>query len=167
MSEDVMSGAHLESDEELKVYELGYLIVPTVPEEHLGAEVQKLKEVITAKKGTFVSEDFPKLRTLAYTITKHVGGRNIKCDRAYFGWLKFSMPAENSELLKNDLDRNGNVLRYLHIKTVKESTLFTGRQFGSRTDAAPIQAPKKVQKEELTETSMAQIDKEIEGLVIE
>jgi len=167
MSEEVIEGARLESEEELKVYELGFHIVPAVPEEHLAGEVQKLKEVITANKGTLVSEDFPKLRTLAYTIQKHVAGRNIKCDRAYFGWVKFMMPAEGMEPVKAALDSNDHLLRYLLIKTVKESTLYGGRHFSPKTESAPIQAPKKIQKEELTQTSMAEIDKEIEGLVIE
>lgn len=167
MSDETLSGAHLEAEEELKVYELGYLIVPTVPEEHLAGEVQKIKDVIVREKGTLVSDESPKLRTLAYTIVKHVAGRNIKCDRAFFGWIKFIMRPEGMAAIKESFDANDKILRSILVKTVKEHTMYGARQFVPKTEAAPIQTPKKVQKEELSPTSMAEIDKEIEGLVIE
>jgi len=167
MSDEITSGAHLEGEEELKVYELGYLLVPTVPEEHLAGEVQKLKDAIVSHKGTFVSEDAPKLRTLAYTIVKHVAGRNVKCDRAYFGWVKFVMDPGEIIALTKAVENNDKVLRHLLIKTVKESTLYGGRLMTPRGEGVPIQTPKKVQKEELTETTIAEIDKSIENLIIE
>ncbi len=167
MSDEVTSGAHLEQEEEPKVYELGFLIVSTVPEEHVGGEFQKIKDTVVANGGTFVSEDAPKLRPLAYTVLKHVAGRNVKYDKAYFGWVKFIMRPSSVEVFKSAIEKNQNILRHLLIMTVKESTLYTGRHFVPRGEAVPIQAPKKIQKEEMTETKIAKIDKEIEELVIE
>ncbi len=167
MSDDSLSGIHLETEEDFKVYELGYHLVPTVPEELLLGEVQKIKDAIVVGQGTFVSEDSPKLKALAYPIIKHVAGANVRCDRTYFGWVKFIMRPEALGVLKDTLDRNEKILRYLLIKTVKESTLYSGRHFGPRSEGVPIQAPKKIQKEEISATTMAEIDKTIEELVIE
>jgi len=71
------------------------------------------------------------------------------------------------ESLKKVIEFNTNILRFLLIKTVKESTVYSGRHFAAKGESTPIQTPKKIQKEELTATTMAEIDKSIEELIIE
>lgn len=144
-----------------KVYEVGYLVLPTVPEEHVSQEVQKVKTLIESASGSLITEDFPKLRTLAYSMKKHIGGRNLGFDKAYFGWVKFECPAVEIPTLKAGLEKMENLLRFILIETVRENTLYTPRM-SFRPQVA--EAGKEKVGEKISEE---QIEKEIENLVVE
>ena len=89
------------SDEEIKetdaqnateqVYELGYLLLPTILEENVSAAFGNLKELTTSLAGVPVSEEMPKMIQLAYPMSKVVANTRHRFTAAYFGWLKFTM----------------------------------------------------------------------------
>ena len=106
-----------------RVYELGYLLVPTLPEEKLAEEVSKIKSEIESKGGIFISEEFPSLKTLTYKMSKVIETRKQKFEQAYFGWVKCEIDAEAIPELKSIFNLNANILRFILIKTVRESTL--------------------------------------------
>lgn len=162
-----MSDTHLEEEVELKVYELGFHLIPTVSEAEIPVEFEKIKAGIIGIEGAVISEEVPKLRPLLYPIVKHLAGKNVKYSDAYFGWVKFMMPRTGVESLEVFLKDFPKLLRHLLIKTVKENTMSGGRFMQEKVESAPIQTPKKIQKEELTPTTIAEIDKEIESLIIE
>jgi ribosomal protein S6 len=111
--------------EELQVYEIGFHLLPSIPEEKLPEEVYAIKEVIEKNGGLFVSEDFPKQKVLTYKIYKKIGGQNKGFDTAYFGWIKFEINPSLISEIKSKIDSNDNLLRYLLVKTVKENTMFS------------------------------------------
>lgn len=76
---------------ENRIYEIGFHIVSSIPEEKLPAEMTIIKDLLESVKATVISEEFPKLRALTYTMTKVVGPKHLKFDTAYFGWVKFEM----------------------------------------------------------------------------
>ena len=78
----------LESQEP-KLYELGYHIIPTVAEDVLGDEVDKLREIVESNQGAIVSSEAPQVRDLAYPITKVIANKHTKFDSSYFGWMTF------------------------------------------------------------------------------
>jgi len=154
-----------EMQEDVKIYELGYHIVPTVGDENLPAEVSKVKTSIESHGGMFISEEFPVAHELAYTITKKIDTANKHFNKTYFGWVKFETTPGEVEKIKTELDFNANILRYIIIKTVRENTLVgTKLQVaekitrGARPEEKPIQVPQMSQEE---------IDKSIDSLVIE
>jgi ribosomal protein S6 len=53
-----------------KVYELGYLLAPSIAEEQVAGEVQNIKSVLDKFEAITITEDFPKLRPLAYMMAK-------------------------------------------------------------------------------------------------
>lgn len=106
------------------VYEVGFHIVPAVSPEKLPAEVDAIKALLDGNKATIISEEFPKLINLAYTMVKVVGPVRSKYDTAYFGWIKFEANTEAALEIKKAFDANEKVLRYLLIKTVAENTLY-------------------------------------------
>ncbi len=108
-----------------KVYEVGYLLLPSISEEQLPDHVSEIKKLIDAGEGVLISEENPKFRHLAYEMTKLIGTRNEKFTSAYFGWIKFEMTGENLLTLKAKLDAYQEVLRYLVIKTVRENTFMS------------------------------------------
>jgi ribosomal protein S6 len=116
-----MTEEMIEKDEN-RVYEVGYLLLPSIPEEQVSNHVSTIKKLIEGAGGEFISLEDPKLRHLSYEMKKLVGTSNTAFRSAYFGWVKFEMPAEGALNLKVELDKNENILRYLLIKTVREST---------------------------------------------
>jgi len=106
------------------VYEVGFHIVPAVSPEKLPAEVDAIKALLDGNKATIISEEFPKLRNLAYTMVKVLGPARHKYDTAYFGWIKFEAAPEAALEIKKAMDANEKVLRYLLIKTARENTLY-------------------------------------------
>lgn len=156
-------------ESESQVYELGYHIVSSVGEENLAAETSNIKELIEKAGGIFVSEDYPKSVKLAYEISKSMEGKNQKFDNAYFGWIKFEIKKEDVMKIKEGLDGNANILRFIIIKTVREST--TAPKITAFDKKAKI-LPKKtkalsVRKEEKKEIiSEEELDKTIEELVV-
>lgn len=145
------------SETNKKVYELGYHILPTVSEGNLSKEVEAIKSKITDLGGEFISEAAPQNTALAYEIVKEISNKNHKFNNAYFGWIKFEVEAEKIESLKEEMEKNLNVLRFIIIKTVRENTLATIKiaHKGSR----------KVTKEDTKPMDEAEVDKKIDEIV--
>lgn len=152
-------------DTKPKVYEIGYLLLPTIAEEQVASEVQTIKAAIERVQGEFITEDFPKLRPLAYTMAKAVSGQRSKSDKAYFGWIKFETTSSHIPDIKSELDKNPNILRFIIINTVRENTLVAQKltfkspgDVGDKPKAADGSEPKISQEE---------LDKTIDNLVVE
>lgn len=109
-------------DDQSQVYEIGYLLVSSIPEEKVNSEVESLKEILTKKDAEFLGEEAPELRTLAYTMIKKMGTSNHRFDQGYFGWFKFELAKKNIESVKKAFEENKNMLRTLVIATVRENT---------------------------------------------
>ena len=132
-------------------------------------EVEALKAIVLQDGGSLVSEGEPKLINLAYSMTKSVADTKKKFNTAYFGWLKFETKSELMPSIKKAVDANPNVLRYLLIKTVRENTLYTPK-LNTRAlakEEAPAKVKKSVKTDEKKATSVEDIDKSIDELVIE
>src|SRR3954466_12579344 len=158
-----METTETNKDKGTKVYEVGYLLIPTIPEEQLATEVESIKSLIEKHDGVFITEDFPKLRPLAYQMKKTTGGSNSKYNQAYFGWIKFEVISGALQVITKDIEKNPHILRYMIINTVRENTMYTQKAaFRPGTDALTgdkLEDPKEKMSEE-------DIDKTIENLVV-
>ncbi len=112
----------------LKVYELGSHIISSIPEEEVGKVYESLKGLITKAGGTIVAEEAPKLMDLAYVMIKHVHGKNVRHATANFSWIKFEIDPAQIPEIHDAVAKNDNILRFIIVKTVKESTLY-GHKF--------------------------------------
>lgn len=154
-------------ESELKVYELGFHILPSVPNENVGAEFSKVKSAIEDRGGSFISEEFPKLRPLAYQISKGGRGGKQKYNQAYFSWIKFQAEPTNVLEIKKTVEGMENILRFILIKTIKESTLYSPKPSYLRSDPNRIAKRNQEEKEKAEKPiSEAELDKTIEELVI-
>ncbi len=157
-----MEKTETNKDVRINVYELGYLLVSTIADENVAAEVHTLKGMIEKHNGTFISEDFPKLQPLAYTMIKAIGSKRHRHDKGYFGWLKYEIPTEAIVEIKQTLDKNENILRYLLIETVRENTMVTQKiVFKPSADAPKVEGEEGI-KEPVSEE---ELDKTIDNLV--
>ena len=57
-------------EKEGRVYELGFLLDPAIPEDKLDEEFSLIKKVIENNNSSFISEERPKIKKLEYTIFK-------------------------------------------------------------------------------------------------
>ena len=141
------------------VYEVGFILVPDATEEKLPELFGNVKDAILAKGAIAISEEFPKLTTLAYTMEKTINNKIERFKEGYFGWIKFE--AEGSAIAPIDamLRLRTDVIRHLIVTTVRENTIASKRAPSVRrrtTDGAVEGAP---------EMTKAEIDREIDALV--
>ena len=106
----------------LRVYEVGYHIVPSIKEEELDKAVGTIRSEIEKAGGSFIAEGAPSLTRLAYEIEGREGGKRVEYDRAYFGWIKFESAVAGALLLEASLKKNADIARFIMFRTVREDT---------------------------------------------
>ena len=90
-----------ESISSSKVYEISYLLVPSLPEEKVNAEVGVLSSVLQKHSAEILADEAPSLISLAYEMDRNTGGGlHQRFDRGYFGWFKFSCPPSAIEEIR-------------------------------------------------------------------
>lgn len=164
MSEvEIKDENEIEGEANQRVYELGYLLVPTITEEDMPAMYGNIKELVSSFGGAPVSDEMPKMIPLAYAMVKVVNNVRSKFNTAYFGWTKFIMDSDKVLELKKKLDLDPKVLRFLILKTVEENTIAAKRFVRSDMHRKP-RTPKE-DGENATPINKEEIDKEIDALV--
>ena len=118
----------------MQVYELGYLLLPSISEEDLPEVVGKIKSLISNEIG---SEDPIKI-DLAYTMTKTVGAARYVVDDGYIGWGKFDSEPEAVALFRNKVAEMDEVLRFIIIKAPRE-TVFTFAKVQEALSQEPVE----------------------------
>ncbi len=111
-----------EKGSDKKIYEIGYLLVSSIPGEKVANVTASLKDILSKKKAEIIAEEAPELRDLAYTMIKKIGSVNHRFDQAYFGWVKFELSQNQIEDVKKSFELHPDMLRMLLITTIKENT---------------------------------------------
>lgn len=112
-----------DNDFETRVYEVGYLIVPSVVQEKLPAKVDALRDSIISAKGVILSEGEPKHRELAYDMTITVANKKTTYADGYFGWIKFESDSQAIRHIHEALEKNADIIRFIIIKTYQDDVL--------------------------------------------
>lgn len=152
-----------QDNEQKRVYELGFLLSPDISEDKVGDKFSSIKKIIEKNSGVFISEEWPKIRGLEYTIYKSFHGKKEKYDNAYFSWIKFETDPLSVDEINEEIVKDQEVIRFLIVKTVKEDTLAITRKvsIGNGERRKPS-----IKKEKGTEISKEELDKTIDELVI-
>ena len=148
-----------------RVYELGYLLVPSITEENLPVMYANVKELVSSFKGGIISDEMPKMIPLAYSMTKVISNVRNKFDTGYFGWIKFVMDSEKVLELKKKLDLDPNFIRFLILKTVKENTIAAKRFVRGDMHSRRPKADKGDNNETALPINKEEIDKEIDAMI--
>ena len=151
--------------DEGRIYEVGYLLVSSVVESDVSREVTALKDILEKEKVGFISEEFPKLRALAYPMRKHIGGAWQTFSNGYFGWIKFECSPESAKRIDLELRHNASLLRYLLIKTIRETVLVGAKP--PRSDAPRVKREAPTEAAPSAPVSEVELDKSIEKLIAE
>lgn len=157
-------------EENLKVYEIGYLLVSSVPAEKIEAETASLKEILSKKGAEIIGEEAPELLSLAYEMSKKISSSYHRFEKGYFGWIKFALSREEIESVKKSFEENPNMLRVLVINTIRENT-YLGKKSTVPTaeahEVAPEVAVENVEAPVEPKVSTEEIDKSIDAIVKE
>lgn len=119
------------------VYEIGFNLIPTIGTDDVATEVLAIKEKITSLGGEIIADEHPNLIKLAYEMTKEIDNKNVRFNSAYFGWIKFWLSPEDAAEIKKMADASKSMLRYIIIKTVEESTLYSAKIFKNTKKVIP------------------------------
>ncbi|MFA5736601.1 MAG: 30S ribosomal protein S6 [Candidatus Paceibacterota bacterium] len=160
--------------QEPRIYEIGYLLTPIIPQDALAENItQILKVLIDELGGLITSEMNPSMIRLAYTIKKNISNKKERFNDAYFGALRFKLMPDKLVTLKGNLDKDNKIIRYLIINMPKdeETIIIPKRTYQRReTQAQPFEIERREKEEEPEknqEMSKEDIDKEINELLEE
>jgi ribosomal protein S6 len=153
----------------IRIYEVGYHIVPTVKEEEIDSVVSRIRTIIERAGGSFISEGAPVQMKLSYPMTVRENERHTEYDHSYFGWIKFEAPVEVARALDTALKADKEILRSIVFRTVREETrarikLATVREV-RRTDT--IKQTFRRVEETSAPVSEVELDKVLEELTTE
>lgn len=159
----------LQTDLEKRTYEVGYLLVPTLTEEQVPEKVNSLKDTVEKAGGALLSGEEPKLIELAYDMTHETVGSDRKrsiFSKAYFGFIKFEAMGDVAVLIKQELDKEVELLRFMIIKAPKE-TVFASAKAAQLAIAKKRETSvkKEEKREEAEPISEVELDKAIDELV--
>lgn len=166
MSENVTT-----HNDEVRLYELGINLVTTL-EDKIATDFDGVKNIIKKHGAEIKSESTPVAVPLAYTMFKNVDSKNIRHNAASFGWVKFESTPDKIDSIKEDLDLNGEILRYVILKTTEDANTTSQEIAEILTKKGDSDERKKKSEDseegevvEATETEDEQIDEAIEELV--
>lgn len=148
------------------VYEVGYHVVPTIPEDALAGVVEKIRAILGDVE--FISDKFPQKLVLAYTIERRTQGKREKYGDAYFGFIKFACERESIPKIEQGLRAERDVLRFLLIETTREDTPAPPRRAvftSSRLEGEVIKKPEAAEEKKGGQVSEEELNKSIEALV--
>ncbi|MBP6912095.1 MAG: 30S ribosomal protein S6 [Candidatus Pacebacteria bacterium] len=153
-----------EKETKTQVYELSFHLAPEIGDENVAKEFGDIKASIEAEGGVCFSEEMPTLIQLAYEIEKKIDNKKETYNKGYFGWIKFEMSAESLSALKIKLESMNTIVRFLLIKTVKESTL-APKKIVQKIDTSASGKRDKRTKDPIVPIDKEEVDREIDALV--
>jgi len=112
---------------ELSVYEICYLILPSIPEDKVSLVTDSIRKVITKEGDTEIDSEAPFKQSLAYSMSKTIGASRYVLDDAYIGWVKFEVDKSKAQAIRADIEKIDEVLRFLMVKVPRETTVTFAR----------------------------------------
>jgi len=156
-----MSESTSEPENGSKCYEIGYLLVPSLPEEKIGEQTAVFSDVLAKYSATVIAEEAPSLTSLAYEMDKSSGGgTHRRFTQGYFGWIKFFCSPSLVEAVRKSFEQNPHVLRVLATSTVREKTYLGKRakqenKLENKAEEKPAKLPAEAISNSTTEAAPA------------
>ncbi len=110
-----------------RVYEISFIFDNKLDESAALEKGNAIKQSIATLGGSFISEEAPYMRELAYEMIRVQNNVNVRFNVGYFGWIKFEMEAGKVKELEKGLKLDEQIVRFLIVKTVRENTVYTKR----------------------------------------
>lgn len=108
--------------EGLTVYELGFLVLPSIPEDKLPDTLDTIIKIINKEGGEEIDAEAPMKQDLAYSMSKTIGASRYVVSDAYLGWVKFEVSPAKILAIKTSVEKIPEILRFLLIKAPRVTT---------------------------------------------
>lgn len=145
----------------MAIYEIGYHLLPIVGDEGAAKEVGNIKEKLASVGANITSDEYPKMRNLAYKIYKTIDNKKQGFTTAYFGWIKFESEGEAVNEFEKFINTNKNILRSIVVKTVKEDTMIGDKINKKRSEKETL----RTEDESDEEVDEEAVDKKIDEMI--
>jgi ribosomal protein S6 len=110
-----------------RIYEISFIFDNKLDESAALEKGNALKQSIATLGGSFISEEAPYMRELAYEMIRVVNNVNVRFNEGYFGWIKFELEPAKVKDLEKLVKQDEEVVRFLVVTTVRENTVYTKR----------------------------------------
>ncbi|MEK7567847.1 MAG: 30S ribosomal protein S6 [Patescibacteria group bacterium] len=154
-----------DSESEVKLYELGIHLIPTLTEEEASAKLAEINAKIEKIGGVVKSSKNPESRPLAYEISKSGGGKKEKYESTFFTFIIFEMKIDEINAFQKWVNTIPERLRSIVIEVPKDILVPKERRIpqSHKEEIKRTTEPTK----EAKPIDEAELDKTIEQLVIE
>lgn len=115
----------VEGGNENRVYEISYILVPTITEDAAAEKINSLKQSIASQGASFISEEAPYMRDLAYEMLRVIKNVNNRFDTGFFGWIKFELDPANLAKVEKMFKLDEDVIRYMAVKADRDINIYT------------------------------------------
>lgn len=105
----------------MQVYEMSFLILPSVAEDALSDLMGNIRTLVTEAGGKEIDAETPFKHSLAYSMSKTAGARQYVVNEAYVGWIKFEIEPLKILDLKSGVEKISEVLRFLVVKAPRKT----------------------------------------------
>ncbi len=156
-----------QNEEESRVYEASFHIVPSGGEEGALKEFEAIRTLLESKKAAILGQDIPRPITFAYEIQKDIERKRHTFPNGYFGWFVFEADPSAAHAVKEALNTMNSVIRFLLVKTIKEAATPQKHSFAAAPTHERREAPRRKEEKPAGEMNVAQVDAEIAKLVVE
>jgi small subunit ribosomal protein S6 len=109
----------------MNFYETLFVVKPTLTEEEITAQINKIKDVLTKENAELIAEDVMGMRKLAYPVDKHL--------RGYYTVLYYKAEGASIAEIERNLKINESIIKFLSVKYSKKKEI---AQFEKMTEAA-------------------------------
>ncbi len=165
----------ISKEDNIKVYEIGYILISSLPKEKVEETTESLKKILVDKGGNVLAMESPELIPLSYSMVKKIGTANHTFNEGYFGWFKFEMNTSEIESIRKAFEVYPEILRALTIITVKENT-YLGKKIAKVFSTESVEESVVTEtlfphneeiKEPVVKASIEEMDKSIDAMVKE
>lgn len=176
MEETIAASSAAADERERRIYEFSYLLAPTLDESGRSSALDALRGYVEGEQGTIINETYPELLDLAYAMDYQVAGKRTEVETAYFGWMFLELLPEDMEALKEKIDHDQNIVRYLLLTSTRElatapSTINFKRGVASpqkwEVEEKEEETKEESEEEPKEEMSEEEVDQAIDDLVSE
>ena len=115
----------VEGGNENRVYEISYILVPTITEDAAAEKINSLKQSIASQGASFISEEAPYMRDLAYEMLRVIKNVNNRFDTGFFGWIKFELDPASLAKVEKMFKLDEDVIRYIAVKADRDINIYT------------------------------------------
>jgi len=99
----------------MNCYETLFVVKPTLTEEEIAAQIEKVKEVLTKVEAELLAADDMGMRKLAYPVEKN--------ERGYYTVLFYKAKGEAIAEIERNLKINEEVIKFLTVKYSKNKEI--------------------------------------------